>query len=182
MLKLGIKEYQLQPSRTVFPGIVPGHSCSPFSKILLDVLFGTKDHFHREPIWFKVVDLSNTFHVLLGWPALVMFMAVPHYAYLKLKMSGPKGPSVHHYCRQHKKSLECAANGSWLGVSLVITKEKRHLDRLVARASELLAMPTLDKQPANEATFQPLKDTKKTPMDLANPDQCIVMGTRLDSK
>ena len=50
MEKLGIKQRQLQNSRTVFHGIVPGLSCSPIGKILIDVLFGDKDHFRREPI------------------------------------------------------------------------------------------------------------------------------------
>ena len=50
MEKLGIKEKQLQPSRTVFHGIVPGLSCSPISKIKIDFLLGDKDHFRREPI------------------------------------------------------------------------------------------------------------------------------------
>ena len=45
MEKLCIKEKQLQPSRTVFHGIVPGLSCSPFGKIKIDVLFGDKNHF-----------------------------------------------------------------------------------------------------------------------------------------
>ena len=50
MEKSCIKEKQLQPSRTVFHGIVPGLSCSPIGKIKIDVLFGDKDHFRREPI------------------------------------------------------------------------------------------------------------------------------------
>ena len=33
MEKLGIKQRQLQSSRTVFHGIVPGLSCSPIGKI-----------------------------------------------------------------------------------------------------------------------------------------------------
>ena len=70
MEKLGIKQRQLQNSRTVFHGIVPGLSCSPIGKILMDVLFGDKDHFRREFVWFEVVDLESPYHALLGRPAL----------------------------------------------------------------------------------------------------------------
>ena len=50
MEKLCIKERQLQPSRTVFHGIVPGLSCSPIGKVKIDVIFGDKDHFCLEAI------------------------------------------------------------------------------------------------------------------------------------
>ena len=66
MEKLGIKQRQLQNSRTMFHGIVPGLSCSPIGKILIDVLFGDKDHFRRESIWFEMVDLESPYHALLG--------------------------------------------------------------------------------------------------------------------
>ena len=89
MEKLGIKQRQLQNSRTVFHGIVPGLSCSPIGKILMDVLFGDKDHFRRESVWFEVVDLESPYHALVGRPALAKFMAVPHYAYLKMKIPVP---------------------------------------------------------------------------------------------
>ena len=45
MEKLGIKQKQLIPSRTIFHGIVPGLSCSPIGKTQIDVLFGDKNHF-----------------------------------------------------------------------------------------------------------------------------------------
>ena len=66
MEKLCIKERQLQPSRTVFHGIVPGLSCSPIGKIKIDILFEDKDHFCREAVWFEVVDLESPYRVLLG--------------------------------------------------------------------------------------------------------------------
>ncbi|KAI5006061.1 hypothetical protein ZWY2020_033304 [Hordeum vulgare] len=91
LLKLGLRDKDLQLTRTVFHGIVLGQSCSPIGKIRLDVLFGDKAHFLREPVWFEVVDLHNPYHMLLGRLALGKFMATPQYAYLKMKMSGPKG-------------------------------------------------------------------------------------------
>ena len=77
MTKLGLKAEDLEPTRTVFHGIVPGLSCSPIGRVRLDVLFGDKLHFRHEPIWFEVVDLDSPYHALLGWPMLAMFMMVP---------------------------------------------------------------------------------------------------------
>jgi hypothetical protein len=106
MEKLGILTAQLKPTKMTFHGIVPGHSCTPMGRIQLEVLFGEKDNFHREPIWFKVVDLNSPYHALLGRPALAKFMAIPHYAYLKMKLLGPRGVITIIGC--YKKSMECA--------------------------------------------------------------------------
>ena len=50
MTKLGLKAEDLEPTRTVFHGIVPRLSCSPIGRVQLDVLFGDISHFRREPI------------------------------------------------------------------------------------------------------------------------------------
>ena len=107
-----------------------GQSCSPIGKIQLDFLFGDKAHFRRESIWFEVVDLSSPYHALLGRPTLAKFMAIPHYAYLKMKMSGPKG--IITIAGDYKKSLECAQDSSRLADAMVIAEEKRQIDRLMA--------------------------------------------------
>ena len=44
-----------------------------------------------EHINFYVADLDTAYHAILGRPALTKFMAVPHYAYLVLKMPLPAG-------------------------------------------------------------------------------------------
>jgi hypothetical protein len=37
------------------------------------------------------MDWTLQYHAILGRPAFAKFMAVPHYAYLTLKIPGPKG-------------------------------------------------------------------------------------------
>jgi hypothetical protein len=130
MEKLGIPFAQLEPSRLTFHGIVPGHSCTPMGRVQLEVLFGKKGNSHREPIWFEVVDISSPYHALLGRPALAKFMVVPHYAYLKMKLPGPRGVITVSGC--FKKLLACARASSQLAEALVITEEKRQLLHHVA--------------------------------------------------
>ena len=163
MEKLEIKQKQLTPSRTVFHGIVPGLSCSPISKTQIDVLFGEKNHFCREPVWFEVVDLESPYHALLGRPALAKFMAVPHYAYLKMKMPSTKG--ILTVVRDYKKSVSCAADSSRLAESLVIAAEKRLLHRVVALAGKKPEMSPTPKELDVEGSFKPAKETKKIPLD-----------------
>ena len=40
---------------------------------------------------FDIVPFCSGYHALLGRTAFARFNAVPHYAYLKLKMPGPRG-------------------------------------------------------------------------------------------
>jgi hypothetical protein len=130
MEKLGIPIAQLKPSQHTFHGIMPGHSCTPMGRVQMEVFFGEKGNSHHEPIWFEVVDISSPYHVLLGRLALAKFMAVPHYAYLKMKLLGPRGVIIVLGC--FKKSMECAKASSQLAKALVIAEEKRQLLHHVA--------------------------------------------------
>ena len=130
----------------------------------------------------EVLDLSSTYHALLGRPALAKFMAIPHYAYLKIKLPGPKGLIT--VIGDYRKSIECARDGAKLAESLVIAEERCQLDWIVAMAGEASAASILVKDPADEAAFRPSKETKKVKL---NPEDSscskyVVVGTRLDSK
>jgi hypothetical protein len=81
----------LQPIDCSFHGIVPGSANRPLGKIKLDVCFGDSGNFRREKLEFKVMDWPSQYHAILGRPAFARFMVVPHYAYLALKIPGPKG-------------------------------------------------------------------------------------------
>ena len=123
MIKLSIEAKQLQPTRTIFLGIMAGHSCSPIVRIRLYVLFGTNYQFHCKPIWFEVVYLSSPYHTLLGRPVLAKFMPVSHYAYLKMKLPGPRGGLIT-IVGNYRKSIVYAQADNKLVESLVITEER----------------------------------------------------------
>ncbi|KAK1660440.1 hypothetical protein QYE76_048599 [Lolium multiflorum] len=63
------------------------------SKVFMDGGSGS-DNFRKEKIEFEVVNWESQYHAILGRPAYAKFMAVPHYAYLKLKMPGNKGTNI----------------------------------------------------------------------------------------
>ena len=48
-------------------------------------------NYRVEHINFYVADFDTAYHAILGRPALAKFMAVPHYAYLVMKMPLPAG-------------------------------------------------------------------------------------------
>ena len=59
--------------------------------VTLEVVFGSQDNFRSEELILDIVLFRSDYHALLGRTAFAKFNAVPHYAYLKLKMPGPRG-------------------------------------------------------------------------------------------
>jgi hypothetical protein len=84
----------LKPTNCSFHGIVPGAANYPLGKIELNVCFGNSSNYRREKLEFEVMDWPSQYHAILGCPAFAKFMAVPHYAYLTLKILGPKGTII----------------------------------------------------------------------------------------
>ena len=71
--------------------MVLGRASKLLGEITLPVQFGTASNYRIEHINFYVIDFNTANHANLGQPALEKFMAVPHYAYLVLKMRSPIG-------------------------------------------------------------------------------------------
>jgi hypothetical protein len=138
-------------------------------------LFGEKDNFRREPIWFEVVDLNSPYHALLARPALAKFMAIPHYAYLKMNLPGPRGVITITGC--YKKSMECAKARSKLAEALFITEEKRQLPQRVALSQPRRPAPS---QPASN--LKPASDAKEIPPEVGKRDKDIVLEVGLSAK
>ena len=57
----------------------------------LEVMFGSPDNFRREHLTFHIAPFQSGYQALLGREAFARFNAIPHYAYLILKMPGPRG-------------------------------------------------------------------------------------------
>ena len=107
-------------------------------------------------------------------------MAVPHYAYLKMKMSSYKG--ILTVTGDYRKSSACVAESSRLAESLVIAAEKRLLDRVVAMAGKQPEMPPNPKESEAKGSFKPAKETKRIPLDPEHPERHAVIGANLDCK
>ena len=89
--KMGIDPSRIKPTKTTFKGVIPGVEAHYTSSITLEVVFGSPDNFRSEELIFDIVSFHSGYHELLGRTAFARFNAVPHYAYLKLKMPGPRG-------------------------------------------------------------------------------------------
>ena len=67
----------LQPYEYPFWGILPGQTSQPLGQITLRVQFGTPKHHRIKWINFIVADFNNSYHAILGGPALTRLIVTP---------------------------------------------------------------------------------------------------------
>ncbi len=89
--KMGIDPSRIKPTKTTFKGVIPGVEANYTGSVTLEAVFGSPDNFRSEELIFDIVPFHSGYHALLERTAFAKFNAVPHYAYLKLKMPGPRG-------------------------------------------------------------------------------------------
>lgn len=56
-----------------------------------DMIFRTPENYRVEELIFDIVPFPKGYHALLRRAMFAKFHAIPHYAYMKLKMPWPKG-------------------------------------------------------------------------------------------
>jgi hypothetical protein len=102
-------------------------------------------------------------------------MAVPHYAYLKMKLPGPRGVITVTGC--YKKSIECARASSKLAEALVIAEEKHQLLQRVAATQPGRPPPS---QPAPHR--EPASSAKEIPPEVGKEAEALVLGAGPSSR
>jgi hypothetical protein len=135
------------------------------------------DNFRVEHINFYVVDFNTAYHAILGRPALAKFMAVPHYAYLVLKMLVPAGVltlranlSIAYACESESLALIEATDLSIKMTSLVTDSK--------AARQEDLEISTLE---APHASIKS-KEVKEVSLGLHDPSKTVKIRANLDPK
>jgi hypothetical protein len=82
-------------------------------------------NFRKEKIEFEVVDWPSQYHAILGRPAFARFMAVPHYAYLKLWMPTNRGPLT--ISGSFTRSENCNKDFNSLSQTFGVHEEIQHI-------------------------------------------------------
>jgi hypothetical protein len=132
-LKMDFDFKRLTECDEPFFGVVPSKAAYPMGWVSLPVTFGTEENFRIEYLNFKVTDFKSSYHAILGRPMLARFMAVPHYTYLVLKMSAPKGVLIVYgdlliSFKCDNKALEIATTNARFGASAVMVAEAKKVD------------------------------------------------------
>jgi hypothetical protein len=88
---MGVHLKELHESDTPFFGIMPTEGEYPLGHIYKPVTFRTPENYRTEFLRFEVANFDCGYNAIIGRPGLAKFMAIPHYTYMILKMSGPQG-------------------------------------------------------------------------------------------
>ena len=89
--RMRINPSRISQSNTTFEGVIPGIEAHGRGSVVLEVTFGSPGNSRSEELLFTIAPFQSGYHTLLGRAAFARFNAMPHYAYLTLKMPGPHG-------------------------------------------------------------------------------------------
>jgi hypothetical protein len=174
---LEIDMSMIRASAAPFHGIVPGKHVLPLGQLDLPVCFGTPSNFRRETLTFEVVGFRGTYHAVLGRPYYAKFMAVPSYAYLKLKMPGPNGVITvgSTYRHAYECDVECVEYAEALAESEALIADLECLSKEVPDAKRHTGnfdrLRRLSPSPSTPATM-PASKSGSAPSSTPNRKQC----------
>src|SRR4051812_36171640 len=162
-------------SGTTIYGVVPGEAAASLGTIELDIIFGSMGNFTRKVLEFEVLDWQSWYHAILGRPAFAQFMAVLHYAYLKLKMPGPVG--VITVSGSFIKSDQCDQDFHQVSDTFRAQKELEEIAMVVDKS----VFPLASRSEIKEITrdFRIDSDTVTHQVQPTDPDKTVQINTHL---
>jgi hypothetical protein len=174
---LGVAIEDLTESDTPFLDIVPAEGEYPLGHIYLSVTFGTPENYRTEFLRFEVVRFDYGYNAIIGRPGLAKFMAIPHYPYIILKMSGPQGIITVH------ADFQGAAECFWGVIQKALTAEPPVA--LPAQADSRLEDENL-MIPSNEASattsMRPTEETKRINLGFSDERKTAIISSSHDDK
>jgi hypothetical protein len=134
--------------------------------INLDVIFGTPANFRKEKIKFEVVNWPSQYHAILERPTFAQFMAIPHYAYLKLQMPGNRGALT--ISGTFARSENCDRDFKTLSQAFGTHEELHHI-----RETTNMDVSPEAHQNAPELTFDTSEDTREHQIHPTDPTKTV---------
>jgi hypothetical protein len=138
------------------------------------VTFGDVSNYNTETLAFEVVNFSGPYHIILGRPCYVKFMANPSYTYLNLRIHGPIGIIIVEAKTQ--RALDCEKNNIELAVAAVAMVKVREV---------CLSIPpplTGPAMPASSSAFKEAEDAKSVQINTEDLAKTVQIGAGLNPK
>jgi hypothetical protein len=129
-------------------------------------------------IQFEVTDFETAYNAFLGRPSLSKFMAIPHYAYLVLKMPGLHG--IISIREDVKRAFDCDRESCEITDRLTASIELQELKQALVESPPDPIMPEAK---TSKTSIQP-EDTlsKMIPLSVEEPSKVAHVGNSLNPK
>jgi hypothetical protein len=142
------------------------------------VTFGTRENFYAETIQFEVANFETAYNTFLGRLTLSKFMAIPHYAYLVLKMPGPRG--IISIRGDVKRAFDYDRESCKTADRLTVSAKLQELKQALVESPQDPVMPEAK---TSMTTIQPKDTLSKTVMlSTKEPSKVAHVGNNLDPK
>jgi hypothetical protein len=176
LLGLGVALKELHELDTPFFGIVPTEGEYPLGHIYMSVTFGTPENYRTEFLRFKVASFDCGYNSIIGRPGLAKFMAIPHYTYMILKMSGPQGIIA---ARTDFQGIaECFQVA--IQATLTIKPSLTSFAQENSKPEEDLTVPTNEAQAMTSMGLT--EETKRINLEFADERKTAIISSSLDDK
>jgi hypothetical protein len=142
----------------------------------MPVTFGTPGKNRTEFLRFVVANFECGYNTIIGRPGLAKFMAISHYTYMILKMSGPQGIIT------ERADFQGAAECFRVAIQAALTTKPSAISSAQANSKpeEDLTVP------ANEAqvvtSMRPTEETKRNNLGFADERKTAIISSSLDDK
>jgi hypothetical protein len=164
----------------------------PIGQVRLPITFGTRDNYMTESLDFDVAYIALPYNAILGYPALVRFMAAMHHCFNILKISGANGTittccnekdalrSVEHFYREAATMFP--ADEDLLEHSSDLTRKKQLMsqERAAVKKASLEPLPpgSIGKKFAASASPTPSEDLVHPMLDMSIGEATVPSGRR----
>jgi hypothetical protein len=142
----------------------------------MSITFGTPENYRTEFLRFKVASFYCGYNTIISRPGLAKFMAIPHYTYMILKMSGPQGIIT------VRTDFQGAAECFRVAIQAALTTKPS-----MTYSAQANSKPEEDLTiPANEAqavtSMRPTEETKRINLGFADERKTAIITSSLDDK
>ena len=149
----------------------------PLGHIYLSVTFGTPENYRTEFLRFEVACFDCGYNTIIGRPGLAKFMAIPHYPYMILKMSGPQGIIT------ARADFQGAAECFWgaIQTTLIVGPSTALPTQANTRSEEEgLTIPTNETQAVT--SIRSTEETNRINLRFADERKTTIISSCLDDK
>jgi hypothetical protein len=156
---------------------VPTEGEYPLGHIYMSVTFGTPENYQTEFMRFEVAHFDCGYNTIIRRPGLAKFMAIPHYSYMILKMSGPQGiitvrVDIQGITECFRSAFQTALTSETPVALLAQTDGKLVDENFTIPTNEALAMTSI----------RPTEETKRINLGFSEERKIAIISSSLDDK